>query len=430
MANDSQLRMLRWAHLPECEDAPNGWRVNRFIQEAKVIAGQSPPSETYNEKGVGLPFLQGNADFTDKYPKPSSWCTAAVKTAKSGDILISVRAPVGEVNRADRDYAIGRGLAAIRARDSNPDFLYHALQRWRWCLQRVAQGTTFDAVTARHFAQLYVAVPEPPEEQETIAGILDAVDTAIELTRETLKKCYRVKIALAQALFSEGTRQETQKKTVVGFIPASWEVAEIRSVTRAFQYGLSVQMQLKGSLPILRMGNIQKGDVLLDELKFVSLPDKITARYLLNRGDVLFNRTNSQEHVGKVGVYRHDQSAVFASYLIRVVPNPDLIDNYFLGQILNSYSAQCRIKRYATPGVQQVNINATNLGKVLIPLPVGDRGIKEQREIATILEQADEVIRSYRSVLEAQQALKYSLMHDLLTGKIRVNNINLGTITN
>lgn len=430
MAIDSQLRMLRWAHLPECENAPKGWRVNRFMQEAKVIAGQSPQSETCNEKGEGLPFLQGNADFTHKYPKPSSWCTAAIKTAKSGDTLISVRAPVGEVNRADRNYAIGRGLAAVRATNSNPDFLYHALQRWRWCLQRVAQGTTFDAVTARHFAQLYVAVPEVSEEQTTIASILDTVDTVIERTCETLKNCQAVKIALAQKLFSEGTRQEDQKKTVVGFIPASWQVAELSSVTRTFQYGLSVQMQLKGTLPILRMGNIQKGDVLLDELKFVSLPDKVTAPYILTRGDVLFNRTNSQEHVGKVGIYRDDQSAVFASYLIRVVPDSDLIDNYFLGQILNSYSVQCRIKRYATPGVQQVNINATNLGKVLIAVPVGDRGIKEQREIAMILEQADEVIRSYRFVLEAQQALKYSLMHDLLTGKVRANDINLDTSPN
>ena len=86
----------------------------------------------------------------------------------------------GEVNRADREYSIGRGLAAIRATDSNPDFIYHALQRWRWCLQRVAQGTTFDAVTARHFFQLHVAVPARLGEQAAIARILDAVDTALE----------------------------------------------------------------------------------------------------------------------------------------------------------------------------------------------------------------------------------------------------------
>ena len=159
MDAEGPLKMLRWAHLSECEEPADGWLVRRFTDIAKVIAGQSPPSETYNDKRDGLPFLQGNADFYFKYPRASLWCTAPAKTAHAGDSLISVRAPVGEVNRADREYAIGRGLAGIRATDSDSDFIYHALQRWRWCLQRVAQGTTFDAVTARHFSQLHVAVP-------------------------------------------------------------------------------------------------------------------------------------------------------------------------------------------------------------------------------------------------------------------------------
>src|SRR5919109_3624497 len=163
MPNDAPLKMLRWAYLPECEEPPDGWRVTPFLAFAKVIAGQSPSSETYNDKGIGLPFLQGNADFSFKYPIPNLWCSSPHKIARKGDTLISVRAPVGEVNRADQDYAIGRGLAAIRS-NSNSDFLYHALQRWRRCLQRVAQGTTFDAITASHFAHLYIAVP-PPEEQ-------------------------------------------------------------------------------------------------------------------------------------------------------------------------------------------------------------------------------------------------------------------------
>jgi type I restriction enzyme S subunit len=137
---------------------------------------------------------------------------------------------------------------------------------------------------------------------------------------------------------------------------------------------------------------------------------------------VLFNRTNSQEWVGKVGIFRYDTPAVFASYLIRLVPDVAQVDSYYLGHVLASYPSQCRIKRYATPGVQQVNINATNLGKVLIPLPVGDQGLQEQREIAGILEAADAAVRSYEPVLAAQLSLKQSLIHDLLTGRVRVRD--------
>ncbi len=136
---------------------------------------------------------------------------------------------------------------------------------------------------------------------------------------------------------------------------------------------------------------------------------------------MLFNRTNSQELVGKIGIYRSDEPCVFASYLIRLKHDPKQVDNYYLGQLLDSYDAQCRIKRYATPGVQQVNINAKNLGKVLIPVPPGKTGLEEQREIAAILEQADATVRAYGPKLIALHELKRALMHDLLTGSVRLN---------
>ncbi|AUB79513.1 restriction endonuclease subunit S [Candidatus Thiodictyon syntrophicum] len=163
----------------------------------------------------------------------------------------------------------------------------------------------------------------------------------------------------------------------------------------------------------------------MDDLKYVTLPPKLLDRYLLKRGDVLFNRTNSQEHVGKVGVYRSDAPAVFASYLIRLHPDVEQIDNYYLGQVLSAYPAQCRIKRYATPGVQQVNINAKNLGKALIPIPTGAAGLEEQHQIAALLEQADERVRCYGPVLKSLEQLKKSLMHDLLTGAVRVSDCDL-----
>ena len=197
----------------------------------------------------------------------------------------------------------------------------------------------------------------------------------------------------------------------------------VSTVVTTFQYGLSLPMESKGELGILRMGNIQDGDVLLSDLKFVTLPPKIAVTpYRLQRGDILFNRTNSQEWVGKVGIYRHDAPAVFASYLIRLLPDTTKIDNYYLGHVLGSYASQCHIKRYATPAVQQVNINATNLGKVLMPLPAGKDGLRVQREIAALAEAADASVRSHEPVLVAQQKLKAALMHDLLTGRVRVRD--------
>ena len=290
-------------------------------------------------------------------------------------------------------------------------------------LSASAESTTGLANLSHNFLKK-MTIPKPPiEEQATIARVLDAVDTALERIRRAAVLALDYRRGLVQRVFSEGLYGEEQRKTPIGDIPKSWQVVPVRSVVDEFQYGLSVGMEESGSLPILRMGNIRDGGISFHDVKYVSLPEEVTKPYLLSRGDVLFNRTNSQEWVGKIGIYRCDRKAVFASYLIRLRHKVARINPYFLGHVLGSYSAQCRIKRFATPGVQQVNVNATNLGRVLIPLPVGERGLLEQRQIGTLLEAVESQIRSYEPILVAHEALRRSLMHDLLTGKVRVGDI-------
>lgn len=314
----------------------------------------------------------------------------------------------------------GYHLALIRSKGAvRPAFLAYLFESdvAKRHFLRTANGVTRFGIGIAAISSLTVPLP-PLAEQDAIGRILEAVDTATEHVRSAQTSAIELKRGLSQELLTRGSRRESTKDTVIGPVPESWKVVPLKEIVTDFQYGLSVAMQLKGSLPILRMGNIQRGNVEFDDLKYVSLPESATERYLLRRGDVLFNRTNSQEHVGKIGVYRDDRAAVFASYLIRLQPNTAVVDPYFLGQVLHSYAAHCRIKRYATPGVQQVNINATNLGRVLIPLPVGGSGLEEQRDIASALEQADERARSYDPVLRALSALKRSLMDDLLVANV------------
>ena len=352
---------------------------------------------------------------------------------RKGDILLERSGggpdqPVGRVGYvADNlpGHAFSNFLHLLRpdTQEIEPSFLswlLHRVNRTGRILRLEQQTTQMRNLNFRDYLTMPLPVP-PPDEQIAIACLLDAVDAAIDRARVAKSQAAEVKRALAQELFSKGTRSEQQKKTSVGLIPTSWEVKLVNEVVTNFEYGLSLPMHLKGATPILRMGNIQRGDVVMDELKYVTLSQALLDRYLLKRGDVLFNRTNSQEWVGKVGIYRKDAPSVFASYLIRLHTDATQVDNYYLGQLLNSYNTQCRIKRFATPGVQQVNINAKNLGKVLIPVPVGTTGLDEQREIAALLEAADERIRSYVPIIASLEQLKKSLMHDLLTGTVRVD---------
>jgi type I restriction enzyme S subunit len=333
-------------------------------------------------------------------------------------VLIGRKGTIGAVHYARRPFwPIDTVYYVVPRAGDNLRFLHYLLDYLPLDFLNAATGVP--GLSRRDAYALRGAFPRP-NEQAAIVRILGAVDTALERTREAVKQAREVKRALLQRVLSEGLRGESQKKTAIGHVPRSWNVVPISFAIENFQYGLSVPMGQKGKLPILRMGNIQSGGVVLSDLKYVDLSDKVIPRYLLKRGDVLFNRTNSQEWVGKVGIYRDHTPAVFASYLIRLLPDAAKVDNYYLGHVLGSYSAQCRVKRYATPGVQQVNVNATNLGKVLIPLPAGDDGLHEQREIAALLEAADAVIRGHESVIAAQQTLRASLMHDLLTGRARL----------
>jgi type I restriction enzyme, S subunit len=226
---------------------------------------------------------------------------------------------------------------------TDPRFLFHLAcshaVRGR-AVSRMEGSTGCQRVPDEVFTKrLLVPVPKPPE-QVAIARILDALNTVLDRTRSAIDGARGIKRALVQNLFSEGLRGERQKKTAIGLIPSSWEVVPVKSVIETFQYGLSVPMEQKGRIPILRMGNIQDGEIVLGDLKefgdlkYVNLPDKVVEPYIVQRGDILFNRTNSQEWVGKVGIYRHDTSTIFASYLIRLLPDTTRVNSYYVGHVL------------------------------------------------------------------------------------------------
>src|SRR3989344_1394971 len=121
---------------------PEDWNMVKLSDEgvADLIMGQSPSSSTYNEDRIGLPFMQGKAEFGYIYPNPDKWCSVPSRVAEKNDILMSVRAPVGDVNIAPYKCAIGRGLAAVRAKQkSNFLYLFYYLQFAKKMLE--AEGT-------------------------------------------------------------------------------------------------------------------------------------------------------------------------------------------------------------------------------------------------------------------------------------------------
>ncbi|MHA1265107.1 MAG: restriction endonuclease subunit S [Candidatus Helarchaeota archaeon] len=184
---------------------PEEWEIVKLGDEKliKLIMGQSPPSLTYNKNKVGLPFFQGKNEFGYIYPTPSIYCSKPIKIAEEKDILLSVRAPVGDVNIAPFKCCIGRGLSAIRVINSelNYLFLFYYLQYYKWRFKSISMGSTFKAIRKTEIENFKLPLPTPYEQQK-ITEILASVDKKLELERERKKKLIRIKAGLMNDLLT------------------------------------------------------------------------------------------------------------------------------------------------------------------------------------------------------------------------------------
>lgn len=147
---------------------------------ADVTMGQSPKSEFYNSDGEGMPFLQGNRTFGTKYSTFDTYTTKVTKTAKAGDVIMSVRAPVGALNFTPVDMCLGRGVCGIRMKNGNQDFLFYLLKYYMPLLLKKESGTVFGSVNRNDINGLEVDIPEEESDQKIIARYLAMLDNMIE----------------------------------------------------------------------------------------------------------------------------------------------------------------------------------------------------------------------------------------------------------
>jgi type I restriction enzyme S subunit len=185
-----------------------GWRWVRLGEVCELIMGQSPPGDTYTDKPAVLPFFQGKADFGEYFPKARVWCTHPIRIAEEGDILISVRAPVGPVNMNNLRCCIGRGLAAIRCKDSAVNwFVFWYLRSIEAQIASLGSGSTFGAVNRDDLVKLEIPLP-PVEEQRRIATRIQDLMREVEGARAACEKQLSALNALPQAILRQAFNGE------------------------------------------------------------------------------------------------------------------------------------------------------------------------------------------------------------------------------
>jgi len=165
----------------ELGEIPKGWRASQVGHHFRLTMGQSPPGSTYNEIGEGIPFYQGRSDFGFRYPTRRVYCTVPTRFAEPGDTLVSVRAPVGDINIAVERCAIGRGVAAIRHESGSRSFTYYTMhQLAEHFLKFEAEGSVFGCINKADFERLPFFMPLP-EVLATFDRVVSPLDDRVEI---------------------------------------------------------------------------------------------------------------------------------------------------------------------------------------------------------------------------------------------------------
>lgn len=349
----------------------------RLKYRSHIEMGQSPPSGDYVESSEGaLPFLQGTADFGTLSPSPHVYCASPTKVALQADVLFSVRAPVGELNLADQEYGIGRGLCAIRANPCwSQRFAWWALHEARQQLNCVSTGSTYEAVSTEDVANLLI-VDQSPTKQRTIADYLDRETARIDALVAAKKRWLEILTEKRRALITQAVTcglnpKASLKDSGIPWlceIPRHWETRRVAVLFR------DRDERGEPDLPLLVV-SINTG-VTLREFSDVKIEDTsadFNSYKVARRGDVVFNKMRMWQ--GAVGVAPQD-GLVSPDYTVACPTGA--IDPDYAGVLFHTamFSAECARNSHGIVW-DRLRLYWEGFRDIRIPLPPLD----EQRAI-------------------------------------------------
>jgi len=368
--------------------------------------GQAPASRNCNKTGKGVPFVKAG-EFRLLRPEICEWTDDPLKRAKDGDVLLCVvGATCGKINLGI-DCAIGRSVAALRPKPNLlQQYLYYFMMTQVLSLRGGSTGAAQTVISKDMIFDLEIPLP-PLDEQKRIVALLDEAFAGIE----TLSSNTKTRSSAALHVF------EQERDSFFANSDNKYAETTISDITTRLQYGTSEKSASTGRYVVLRMGNIQDGEIDYEDLKYTSSQEVID-QYCLKPGDVLFNRTNSPQWVGKSAIYRGEMPAVFAGYNIKVHTIADKVDSEFLTFFLNSDRAMSFGRSTFISSVNQANINAEKLRSYRLPLPP----LRERKAIADRLSQIRKISRElaaiYQNSLAQSHHLKAAILSSAFNGTL------------
>lgn len=318
---------------------------------------------------------------------------------KPNDLLITIVGTIGRVAIVPNsltEFCVQRSVAVLKPKPEivYNRFLMHYLQSMRPYLEQESRGVAQKGIYLKQLSNLSIILP-PLDEQRKIAAVLDKVSDLIAKRRQQLDKLDEI----VKSRFIE----------MFGVYPANpmgWEIGTIRDIVTEVRYGSSRPAVDGGKYPYLRMNNITYGGELdLSDTKRIDIPDNELDKCTVRRGDVLFNRTNSKELVGKTCVYDRDEMMVLAGFVIRIRVK-DCILPEFLSAFLNTDFSKQMLLGMCKTAIGQANINAQELQNIGLYLPP----VELQRRFIQFKKETDKSKLAIQKSLEKLEILKKALM--------------------
>ncbi|HDM8049699.1 TPA: restriction endonuclease subunit S [Vibrio fluvialis] len=330
----------------------------------------------------------------------------------NGDILFCLRGSLGKcaiVNDLEQG-AIASSLVILRPNEPlNSQFLLYYLQSplCHQMIQKYKGGAAQPNLGAKDLEKFLVPIPDLSTQKEVVKKLNKAfadIEKARANTEQNLQNARELFDSYLQQVFSE--------------CGEGWKKTTLNELCTKFEYGTSSKSSQEGEVPVIRMGNIQDGRIVMDKLVY-SLNEEDNQKYHLNFNDVLFNRTNSAELVGKTAIYKSEERAIFAGYLIRIHRNEKLLNADYLNFYLNSPIARKYGEQVMSQSTNQANISGTKLKTYPISIPVS---LEEQQsivdKISTLKEKVEELEATHKSKLTVLDELKQSLLQQAFTGQL------------
>lgn len=430
---------LQAALVPESEQpykVPVNWCWVRLKASINLYNGDRgtnyPSKKDYQFSGV--PFINAGAivdgelnEAEFNYISEEKYDALRAGKIQQGDILYCLRGSLGKTAIVHQKFkgAISSSLCILRANQSLlKEYLYYLLCSNVIGHQQVlAENGSAQPNLSAASVMDYMIPLSPLAEQHRIVDRIESLfaklDEARQKAQDALDSFETRKAAILHKAFNGELTAQWRKEHGVGM--ESWENVSVSEICHSLKYGTAKKSSSEGTVVVIRMGNLQDGEISWDDLAYSNDEEDIE-KYKLVPGDVLFNRTNSPALVGKTSIYRGEYPAIYAGYLIKLDYDRSRVIGDYLNYSLNTVSAKEYCNSVKTDGVNQSNINAKKIGAYIFAMPQIDEQAEIVRLLNDLLIKEQQAKEAAEGVMEQIDLIKKSILARAFRGELGTND--------